>query len=158
MLYQKVGETVKKEVYGADYYRMTGKAYKPGLMSFIYGRLFHNLRFMFWYREYQQKHGLFARVMLYRLSRKYGLEISPKAKIGDGLYLGHPYHITVGEDVILGSNVSLHKGCTIGKTNRGNAGSPRIGNHVFVGINATIVGNIRIGDDVLIAPKGTDFL
>lgn len=91
--------------------------------------------------------------MLYRISRKYGLEISPNAKIGKGFYLGHPYNITVGEGVVLGNNVNLHKGCTIGRTNRGNIGSPCIGNNVFVGINATVVGNIRIGDDVLIAPN-----
>ena len=65
--------------------------------------------------------------------------------------MGHPYNITVGEGVVLGNNVNLHKGCTIGRTNRGNIGSPCIGNNVFVGINATVVGNILIGDDVLIA-------
>ena len=47
----------------------------------------------------------------------------------------------------------MHKGCTIGRNNRGNIGSPVIGNQVFIGINATIVGNIHIGNDVLIAPN-----
>ena len=61
---------------------------------------------------------------LYRISRKFGLEISPKAQTGKGLYLGHPYNITVGDEVVLGSNVNLHKGCTIGRVNRGNIGSP----------------------------------
>lgn len=55
--------------------------------------------------------------------------------------------------VVLGDNVNLHKGCTIGRTNRGNSGSPCIGNNVFVGINSVIVGNIHIGSDVLIAPN-----
>ena len=53
----------------------------------------------------------------------------------------------------MGQNVNLHKGCTIGRTNRGNSGLPKIGDFVFVGINATVVGNIEIGDDVLIAPN-----
>lgn len=139
--------------YPADYYRMTGKQYKASIESFIKRHLFHNLQFAFWYRKYQEKHSLFARIMLYRLSRKYGLEISPKARIGKGLYLGHPYNVTVGEEVTLGNNVNLHKGCTIGRTNRGDSGSPLIGNNVFIGINATVVGNIRIGNDVLIAPN-----
>lgn len=73
--------------------------------------------------------------------------------MANGLYLGHPYNITVGEGVVLGNNVNLHKGCICGRTNRGNAGSPMIGSNVFIGINATVVGNIRIGDDVLIAPN-----
>lgn len=139
--------------YFFDYYRMTGKQYKPGLESFILKCLFHNLQFAFWYRKYQERPNLLRKVMLYRFSRKYGLEISPNAQIGQGLYLGHPYNITVGEGVILGCNVNLHKGCTIGKTNRGNIGSPCVGNNVFIGINATLVGNIYIGDDVLIAPN-----
>ena len=55
--------------------------------------------------------------------------------------------------MVIGNNVNVHKGVTIGRTNRGNAGSPHIGNTVFIGINATVVGNIKIGDDVLIAPN-----
>lgn len=54
----------------------------------------------------------------------------------------------------IGENVNLHKGCTIGRENRGDRkGVPTIGNKVWVGINATIVGNITIGNDVLIAPN-----
>ena len=50
--------------------------------------------------------------------------------------------------------MNLHKGCTIGRENRGKRyGSPTIGNCVSVGINSTIVGKITIGDDVLIAPN-----
>lgn len=139
--------------YYSDYYRMTGKSYKPSLKSFLRRCLFHNLQFAFWYRKYKKSSSLLAKLMLYRLSRKYGLEISPSAEIGEGLYLGHPYNITVGGGVVLGKNVNLHKGCTIGRSNRGNVGSPVIGNRVFIGINAVIVGNVQIGDDVLIAPN-----
>lgn len=89
----------------------------------------------------------------YRYSRKFGLEISYKAKIGEGLYLGHPYNITVGENCILGRNINLHKGSTIGSTSGENWGSPTIGNNVWIGINAVVVGGITIGDDVLIAPN-----
>lgn len=141
------------EDYAADYYRMTGSVYKKGVRSFAARCFHHNLQFAFWYRKYQKNGSFLGRLMLYRLSRKYGLEISPQARIGNGLYLGHPYNITVGEGVVLGNNVNLHKGCTCGRTNRGNAGSPMIGSNVFIGINATVVGNIRIGDDVLIAPN-----
>ena len=148
-----MSELIREEYYHLDYYRMTGRHYKRGLRSFLRKALFHNLQFAYYYRKYQKNKSFFSRGMLYRISRKYGLEISPNAKIGKGLYLGHPYNITVGEGVVLGNNVNLHKGCTIGRTNRGNMGSPCIGNNVFVGINATVVGNILIGDDVLIAPN-----
>ena len=50
--------------------------------------------------------------------------------------------------------MNLHKGVTIGAENRGKRkGAPVIGNNVWIGINATIVGNITIGNDVLIAPN-----
>ena len=139
--------------YELDYYRMTGKPYKQGVKSFMRRCLSHNLKFAFYYRKYNEHSSLLSKFVLRKLSRKYGLEISPKAQIGEGLYLGHPYNITVGEGVVLGKNVNLHKGCTIGRTNRGNMGSPVIGNCVFVGVNATVVGNIHIGNDVLIAPN-----
>lgn len=122
----------RKQCQYADYYRMTGEGEHTGLRCLK---------------------TLFRRYILYRMSRKFGLEISTKATIGKGLYLGHPYNITVAEGVQMGQNVNLHKGCTIGRTNRGNAGVPKIGDCVFVGINATVVGNIEIGDDVLIAPN-----
>ena len=92
--------------------------------------------------------------MLLRYAKKYGIEISEKANIGRGLYLGHAYNITVAGGVTLGNNVNLHKGCTIGMENRGKRkGCPTIGNCVAVGINSTIIGNIKIGNDVMIAPN-----
>ena len=55
---------------------------------------------------------------------------------------------------MIGENVNIATGVTIGKANRGsNMGVPRIGNNVWIGTNAVIVGNITIGDDVLIAPN-----
>lgn len=70
-----------------------------------------------------------------------------------GLYLGHPYNINVNPGAMIGSNCNLHKGVTIGAENRGKRkGCPTIGNCVWIGVNATVVGNVTIGDDVLIAP------
>lgn len=86
--------------------------------------------------------------------RKYGLEISHHTKIGKGLYLGHAFNITINPNAIIGDNCNIHKGVVIGKTNRGShAGVPMIGNKVWIGINAAVVGGITIGDDVLIAPN-----
>ena len=79
-----------------------------------------------YFLKYQHNKSTLARIMLYHLSRKYGLEISKDAVIGKGLYWGHSYNITVGANVVLGNNVNLHKGCTLGTTNRGAIGSPQI--------------------------------
>lgn len=140
------------EAFQADYYRMTGKRWKGGLRKWADVFLYHHIRFMYWYRKCEKKPTVFRRFLLYRLSRKFGLEISLQATIGAGLYLGHPYNITVGPDAVLGRNVNLCKGCTVGRVNIGkHMGTPTIGNEVYIGANATVVGNIRIGDDVMIA-------
>lgn len=86
-------------------------------------------------------------------SSRRGLEIG-YTNIGGGLYLGHAYNITINPATRIGENCNIHKGVVIGQTNRGkNKGVPTIGNEVWIGINAAIVGGITIGDDVLIAPN-----
>ena len=72
----------KSNKFCSDYYRMTGNIYKPGPKTFLRRYFFHNLQFAFYFRKYKEKENVFSRLVLYRLSRKYGLEISPKAEIG----------------------------------------------------------------------------
>ena len=84
----------------------------------------------------------------------YGCEIHPSCVIGPGLYLGHPWNITINGKAIIGSNCNIHKGVTIGQESRGKRkGAPEIGSSVWIGVNSTIVGKIVIGDDVMIAPN-----
>lgn len=140
------------EKFIVDYHRMTGTELRYGIKSIIRMLYSHQIRYMNWWRKNENKNSFLSRLILYRYSRKYGLEISTKADIDKGLYLGHPYNITVAGGVKIGKNVNLHKGCTIGMENRGSrVGCPTIGDCVYVGINATIVGNITIGNDVMIA-------
>lgn len=147
-------KSIDELAYSADYYRMTGEEFKGTLKNYIQIFLHHNLKYMYWWRKKDKFIvGKIARVLLYRYSRKYGLELG-EAQIGKGIYLGHPYNITINGEAIIGENVNIHKGVTIGKENRGKrVGAPTICNKVFVGINATIVGNITIGEDVMIAPN-----
>lgn len=82
------------------------------------------------------------------------IELPIKTQIGGGLYFGHAYNITINPNVVIGSNCNIHKGVLIGQENRGRRqGTPTIGDFVWIGINACIVGNIHIGNDVLIAPN-----
>lgn len=97
---------------------------------------------------------LYYRYKFQKISVKHGIEIPWRTSILGGLYIGHSYGITINQDAKLGKNINIHKGVTIGQENRGKRkGSPTIGNNVWIGINATIVGNVTIGDDVLIAPN-----
>lgn len=68
--------------------------------------------------------------------------------------MGHAFNITINPKAVIGDWCNIHKGVVIGQENRGKRkGVPHIGNKVWIGINAAIVGNITIGDDVLIAPN-----
>lgn len=87
-------------------------------------------------------------------SDRRGLEISTENPIGEGIYLGHAYNITINGQTKIGCNCNIHKGVVIGQENRGERkGIPTIGSEVWIGVNAAIVGNVTIGDDVLIAPN-----
>lgn len=84
----------------------------------------------------------------------YGLDMGTGHNIGPGFYLGHAWNITINPQVKIECNCNVHKEVVIGQTNRGShKGAPIIGNEVWIGINAAIVGGITIGDDVLIAPN-----
>lgn len=112
--------------------------------------------FQVFYRKAQSANNKFIRQVykaLFILARnKKHIELSIDNKIGPGLYFGHPYCITVNPRAILGKNINLHKGVTIGEEHRGvRSGCPLIGDNVWIGVNATIVGKVKIGNDVLIA-------
>lgn len=97
------------EVFKYDYYRMTGNSYYFSFKAKFRLFLYHQLKFMYLWRKLKVKNNCINRARLYRLTKKYGLEISLSATIGKGLYLGHPYNITVASDVVMGDNVNLHK-------------------------------------------------
>lgn len=96
----------------------------------------------------------FYRWLYQRECDKKLLEIPLSVHIGEGLFFNHPMCITINKDAVLGKNINLHKGITIGQENRGpRKGCPTISDNVWIGMNVTIVGRIHIGTDVLIAPN-----
>jgi serine O-acetyltransferase len=82
-----------------------------------------------------------------RIARLYGLEISPGDDIGGGLYVPHPTGTTISIER-LGRNVSVIAAATVGA--RTAAVWPRIGDRVFVGAGARVLGGIDVGDDASI--------
>lgn len=90
---------------------------------------------------------------LRRIKKKTFIQIPPKTRIGKGFYIGHCGRVIINQETSIGNNCNIATGVTIGQENRGKRkGCPIIGNSVWIGTNAVIVGNIRIGNDVLIAP------
>lgn len=92
---------------------------------------------------------------LFRMwANRRGIEMTANDGISGGLYIGHAYNITINSKAILGRNCNIHKGVVIGQANRGvRKGTPVIGDRVWIGINSAVVGNITIGNDVMIAPN-----
>ena len=84
---------------------------------------------------------------------KYGYQIPYTTKIGYGLFLPHFGNIVINKQVVIGNNCNIAQGVTIGQINVGvKKGCPEIGNKVWIGANAVVVGKIKIGNDVMIAP------
>lgn len=120
--------------------------------------IFYDRVLLFLFRKAATKQNIlvktFYKVLLRLHSRKHGIEIHSSCKIGKGLYLGHVYNITISGDAVIGENCNIHKGVTIGRECRGpRKGCPVIGSRVSICVNATLVGRITIGDDVIIAPN-----
>lgn len=140
-----------------DFYRESGK----WLSTFtIWTKCINpNLHFIYILRKSQQFRdvpilGVFWRLVLRHFQIKYGFQIYPETQIGEGFYLGHWGSLVINPKTIIGKNCNIAQGVTIGQQNRGkNEGSPEIGDEVWIGPNAVIVGNIKIGNNVLIAPN-----
>ncbi len=96
---------------------------------------------------------LFYTARLKRFSYKTQIQIPARTQIGEGFYIGHSGRVIIHPDAKLGKNINIATGVTVGVENRGKRkGVPTIGNNCWIGTNAVIVGNIKIGSDVLIAP------
>ena len=127
--------------YGADV------SLKAFLFHFLYNPGFI---YSFWFRVAQSdilSIKILGCVFLKLKQWKYGIHISPRVKVGYGLYLGHGMSIIVNPTATIGNNVNLSQFTTIG-SNSGPAAE--IGNNVYVGPNCCIVGNIHVGSDVTI--------
>jgi serine O-acetyltransferase len=77
-----------------------------------------------------------------------GVEIHPGAQIGRRLFIDHGMGAVIGETTIVGDDVTLYQGVTLGGTGKEHGKRhPTIGDNVVVGAGAKILGNIRVGDN-----------
>src|SRR6185437_9795521 len=77
-----------------------------------------------------------------------GIEIHPGAKIGRRLFIDHGMGIVIGETSIIGDDVTLYQGVTLGGTGKEQGKRhPTICNNVYVGNNANVLGNVTVGEN-----------
>ena len=112
----------------------------PGLHALIHHRIAH-----FFYKI----HLFFIARLINQVSRfMTGIEIHPGAQIGKGLFIDHGMGVVIGETSVIGDNVLLYQGVTLGGTGlvKGKR-HPTISDNVVVGAGAKILGNVTIGDN-----------
>lgn len=77
-----------------------------------------------------------------------GIEIHPGARIGTSFFIDHGMGVVIGETTIIGDNVTIYQGVTLGGTGKEKGKRhPTIGNNVVIGAGAKILGNILVGDN-----------
>lgn len=77
-----------------------------------------------------------------------GIEIHPGATIGKELFIDHGMGVVIGETTIVGDNVTLYQGVTLGGTGKEKGKRhPTLGDNIVVGAGAKVLGNITIGDN-----------
>ena len=88
-----------------------------------------------------------ARLKYRRLQIKYGIQIDYNLDIKGGFSINHFNGIVIHRNAIIGKNFNIRQNTTIGGTKKG---CPKIGDNVFVGANAVIIGNVEIGNNCII--------
>jgi serine O-acetyltransferase len=80
-----------------------------------------------------------------------GIEIHPNARIGRGFFIDHGMGVVIGETAEVGENCTLYQGVTLGGTSLSHGKRhPTLGNNVTVGVGASILGAVTIGDNAKI--------
>jgi serine O-acetyltransferase len=112
----------------------------PGLHAVLFHRISH------WF--YERKRYVVARSISQFARFLTGIEIHPGATIGERLFIDHGLGVVIGETAEVGDDVLLYQGVTLGGTgNQRGKRHPTVGNRVVVGTGASILGDIRLGDN-----------
>ena len=122
----------------------------PAIKSDIEVLLYPSFKVMLHYRIahklYLKKHYFLARWVSQRGVRKTGIEIHPGATIGKGLFIDHGSGVIIGETAILGDNITLYQGVTLGGTGKEQGKRhPTLEDNVMVSAGAKVIGSFTIG-------------
>jgi len=110
----------------------------PGFQALLIYRLAHLL--------HQSQFYWLARFLSYLVRWFTGIEIHPGATLGRGIFIDHGMGVVIGETAIVGDDVLIYQGVTLGGTGKQRGKRhPTLGDHVIVGAGAKILGDIVIG-------------
>ncbi len=141
------------------YRELSAFTFKPNLISLIYHLLFSSgFQANVLYRFSNQFYRIHLKIIAKIISRfnlfVTGADISFYTEIGERLYIPHSYGIVIGSTSVIGNNVTILHGVTLGSKNvtlnSRQKRHPTIGDNVLIGSNAAILGDIIIGNNVKI--------
>lgn len=124
----------------------------PAIHSWMEVFLYPSFKVMMHYRLahklYLAEHYFLARWISQRGVRKTGIEIHPGAQIGKGFFIDHGNGVIIGETAIIGNNVTLYQGVTLGGTGKEQGKRhPTIGDNVMISAGAKVLGSFTIGEN-----------
>lgn len=123
-------------------------AIKSPMEVFLYPSFKAIIRYRIAHYLYKKKRYFLARWISQRTARKTGIEIHPGATIGKGLFIDHGIGVVIGETAIIGDNVTLYQGVTLGGTGKEQGKRhPTIGNNVMISAGAKVLGSFTIGEN-----------
>lgn len=136
---------IKEEI---EVIRERDPAIKSNMEVFLYPTFHAILKYRMAHKLYQDGHFFWARWISQRTARKTGIEIHPGATIGKGLFIDHGTGVVIGETAILGDNVTLYQGVTLGGTGKEQGKRhPTLEDNVMVSAGAKILGSFTIGEN-----------
>ncbi|NCB93565.1 MAG: serine O-acetyltransferase [Clostridia bacterium] len=124
----------------------------PAIKTPLEVLLYPSFRVMIKYRKahklYLKGHYFMARWISQRAARRTGIEIHPGATIGKGLFIDHGSGVIIGETAIVGDNVTLYQGVTLGGNGKETGKRhPTIKDNVMVSAGAKIIGSFTVGEN-----------
>ncbi|HIT07131.1 MAG TPA: serine O-acetyltransferase [Candidatus Scybalocola faecipullorum] len=123
-------------------------AIKSNMEVLLYPSFKAILRYRIAHKLYLKKHYFLARWYSQRTARKTGIEIHPGATIGKGLFIDHGHGVVIGETAVVGDNVTLYQGVTLGGTGKETGKRhPTIGDNVMISAGAKVLGSFSIGEN-----------
>lgn len=126
-------------------------AIKTAAEVFLYPSFKAIIKYQMAHKLYLKKHYFMARWISQRAARKTGIEIHPGAQIGEGFFIDHGHGVVIGETAIIGNNVTLYQGVTLGGTGKEKGKRhPTLGDNVMIGAGAKVLGSVNIGNNVKI--------
>ena len=100
------------------------------------------------HRLYEKGHYFWARWISQRAVRKTGIEIHPGAQIGENFFIDHGNGVIIGETAIVGNNVTLYQGVTLGGTGKEHGKRhPTVMDNVMISAGAKVLGSFTIGEN-----------